>query len=88
VADTPPQAGFTVRDLAARWRVGLDKIRRWISLGDLVAVNVAGNLAGRPQWRVAPEAVKAFEARRAGGPPTRPARRHKRSAQVDFYPDS
>jgi hypothetical protein len=83
-----PTAGWTVAELAARWRVGLDKIRTWIRRGDLVAVNVASNLAGRPQWRVSAEALAAFEARRAGGPPPRPAkRRRKRSPQVDFYPD-
>jgi hypothetical protein len=83
-----PRKGFRVPEVACRLCVGQDKVRRWIALGELRAVNTASSTCGRPRWVVPPEALTAFEARRAGGPPARPARRRrKRAAAVDFYPD-
>jgi hypothetical protein len=83
-ADTQ-QFGFSVADLRLRWKAGSDKIYGFIRRGELVAVNVATNVAGRPQWRITPESVEAFERRRSSAPPPRSARR-KRTATVDFYP--
>jgi hypothetical protein len=86
-ANPLPRPGYSVRDLAARWKVCMSKIRSFIQRGELAATNLAGSLGGRPQWRVSPEAVRAFEARRAGGPPPRPTRRKKtRPGVIDFYP--
>jgi hypothetical protein len=34
-----------------------------------------------------PDALAAFEQRRAGGPSPKPARRRKRRDMVDYYPD-
>jgi excisionase family DNA binding protein len=84
---TAPPAGLTVRDVARRFRVGEDKVRRWISRGELRAINTAMALCGRPRWVIPADALVAFEGRRAGGPPPKPARRRKRTAIVDFYPD-
>jgi hypothetical protein len=81
-----PVAGLTVRDVSRRLRVGPDKVRTWIRAGEMAAVNTARAGCGRPRWVVLPEALAAFEARRAGGPPARPARRRRRPAAVDFYP--
>jgi hypothetical protein len=64
-ADTSAAAGYTVADLARRWRIGADKIRDFLRRGELVGVNVAVALSGRPQWRITPEAVAAFEKRRS-----------------------
>ena len=83
----PPIAGFTVADLSKRWRIGGDKIRTFLKRGDLVGVNVAGNLSGKPQWRVTPESVEGFERRRSSAPAPKPTRRRRRSEAVDFYPD-
>ena len=33
--------GLTTRDVARRYRVGQDKVRKWIARGELVAVNTA-----------------------------------------------
>ena len=64
----PEQArGHTVADVAARYRVGADKVRKWIEIGELTAVNTAASLCGRPRWVVSAEALAAFEAARAGG---------------------
>src|SRR5262245_18072506 len=51
--DTPPAArGLTVRDVARRYRVSPDKVRAWITSGELRAVNTATALCGRPRWVV------------------------------------
>jgi hypothetical protein len=83
----PPRGSYSVRQLARRWSVNPDKIRGWLRRGELQGVNVAGTLAGRPQWRITAEAVARFEACRSSTPPPKPARRKKRTAIVDFYPD-
>ncbi len=61
--------GLTVRDVARRYRVGEDKVRGWITRGDL-PVNTAASLCGKPRWVVPAEALAEFERRRAGGSPT------------------
>src|SRR5262245_23157413 len=81
-----PVPGWTVRDVAARYRVGCSKVRAWIARGELVAINT-GPPCGRPRWVVTVDALEAFEQRRAGRRPQKPARRPKRVRAVDFYPD-
>jgi hypothetical protein len=83
----PPSTGFTVADVAKRYRVGQEKVRGWINRGELAAINTATALCGKPRWVVLPEALAAFERRRAGGPLPKPPRRRKRTTIVDFYPD-
>jgi hypothetical protein len=86
--ETPALAGFSVADLARRWRIGPDKIRAFIRRGDLVAVNMAICLAGRPQWRVTPQEVERFEARRASTPASKTMPRRRRlEGVIDYYPD-
>ena len=75
-----------VADLCRRWRVGADKIHGFLSRGELVGVNVATNLSGRPQWRITQESVDLFERRRSSAPPPKPARGNKRMQTVDYYP--
>jgi hypothetical protein len=87
--DTPtarPACGLTVADVAARYRVGADKVRLWIARGELSAINTAAALCGRPRWVITPEALAAWERSRQAGPPPKPTRRRKRTAMVDFYP--
>jgi hypothetical protein len=85
--DPVRRGGYSVRDLSLRWRVGPDKVRAFIRSGELVAVNVAAHLSSKPQWRVTPESVQAFECRRTSAPPPKLARRKRRSAYVDYFPD-
>jgi transposase len=84
---SPLTRGYTVADMARRYRVSPDKVRRWIERGELKALNTATALCGRPRWVVTAEALAEFERRRAGGPAPKPARRRKRTATVDYYPD-
>lgn len=82
-----PSAGLTVADVAKRYRVSPDKVRSWIAKGELVAINTASALCGRPRWVVMVESLAEFERRRVGGPTPKPSRRRRRSLQVDYYPD-
>jgi hypothetical protein len=81
-----PEAGFTVADLCRRWRVGPDKIHGFLRRGELVAVNLAASLSTKPQWRITPESVEAFEKRRSSQPPPKPPRRRRQQPAVDFFP--
>ena len=79
--------GYRVEDLCQRWKIGADKIRAFLRRGELLAVNVAANLSGRPQWRITPESVEAFEQRRSSAPPPKPPRRKRgQKGVVDYYP--
>jgi hypothetical protein len=82
-----PQGGYTVADLCRRWKVGADKIRGFLRRGELIGVNVATNLTGRPQWRITPESVERFEKRRTSAPPPKPQRRKRQPQLIDYYPD-
>jgi hypothetical protein len=80
--------GYSVADLCRRWKVGTDKIRVFLHRRELVGVNVATNLSGRPQWRITPESVELFERRRCSVPLPKTPRRNRRQAQeIDYYPD-
>jgi excisionase family DNA binding protein len=82
-----PGAGLTVEDVARRLRVGPDKVRSWITRGELKAVNTAAQLCGKPRWVITPEAIADFEQRRSSAPAPKPRRRRRQSTLVDFYPD-
>lgn len=78
--------GFSVADLCRRWKIGADKIHGFLRRGELIAVNVAASLSGRPQWRIPAESVEQFERRRSSAPPPKPARRRKQTVEVDYFP--
>ena len=41
--------GYTVREVALRLRVGEDKVRNWIARGELLAINTATVVCGKPR---------------------------------------
>jgi hypothetical protein len=83
-----PASGYSVADLCRRWKVGADKIRTLIRRGELIATNLALDISARPQWRITPESVEAFELRRSSEPAPKPQRRRRRQPVVrDYYPD-
>jgi hypothetical protein len=86
VANAPPQ-GYSVADLCRRWKVGADKIRSFLRRGELVGINVASTLAGKPQWRITAESVAQFERRRTSVPPPKLPARRRRRAEIDYFPD-
>ena len=79
--------GFTVADLAARYRVGEDKVRAWIKAGELKAINTSAALCARPRYVVTADALEAFERRRSVTPPPKTKRRRRKAEFVDYYPD-
>jgi hypothetical protein len=81
-----PRAGYTVADVAARYRVSPDKVRAWIDRGELAAVNTAANLCGRPRYVITPQALAAFEqGQRAAGPKPQQTRGRKPRVPEVFY---
>jgi hypothetical protein len=87
-AETHPiGAGYSVADLCKRWKVGSDKVLGFLRRGELVGINLATSISGRPQWRITPESVELFERRRSSAPPPKPPRRRKRTDFIDFFPD-
>jgi hypothetical protein len=80
--------GFTVAELARRWRVSENKVRAWIRAGILAAINTSDARCRRPRFVVTPEAVAAFECSRhvATSSPAKPKRKRK-TTEVNYYPD-
>lgn len=85
--NTESQGGFTTRDVARRYRVSEDKVRAWIQSRELIAINTAGKLCGKPRWVVTAESLADFEKRRTGGQPQTQENRRRRTVGHDFYPD-
>jgi excisionase family DNA binding protein len=75
---TPPQ-------VAKRYGVSADTVRRWITSGNLRAVNV-GEGKQRPRHRVSAEALKDFDAKRPPrvAPKAPPQRRRRRQVDLPF----
>jgi transposase len=83
----PIVRGLTVAEVAARYRVSPDRVRGWIARGSLRAFNRRDTRSGRPSWVITPETLEAFERGRGAAAPLKPARRKKRTTEVDYYPD-
>jgi transposase len=80
--------GFTVRDLARRYRVGVARVIGWIRRGELRAINRRDDRSCRPSFVVTPEALTDFErSRQVATPAPKPPRRKKRICEVDYFPD-
>jgi excisionase family DNA binding protein len=86
VKDYSLTAGFTVREVARRYRVSPDKVRAWIMRGELPAINTAAQCRRR-RWVVTTGGLAEFERRRSARPPPEPAPRRRRPpGPTDFYP--
>jgi hypothetical protein len=80
--------GFTVEDLARRWRMGPDRIRGLIRRGELRAISTARTKSGRPRYVVLPEHLAEYERRLEVGAPPKPAPRRKPlKYKIDFVGD-
>lgn len=71
--------GYTLRQLARRWRVGLVKVRTLIRTGRLEAIDLGLALGGRHCVRVLPEALARFE----GGVIVRKPPPRRRRVKID-----
>ncbi len=76
---TPPQ-------IAERFGVDAHKILSWIRRGELRAVNI-GDGCQRPRYRISPDDLAVFEARRAAGPEPKISRirRRKDPSIIEFF---
>jgi excisionase family DNA binding protein len=82
-----PAAGYTVKDVARRYRVSPDKVRAWIARGELRAVNTSTRSGGK-RWVITVESLEEFERRRDGSPLPRPRRQRRReSEEIDYFPN-
>ena len=77
---TPPQ-------VAKRLRVTADKVRHWITSGELKAFNAATGAGGRARWKISRGCPGGVSAETAAQKPTPPSRRpRKKPADViDFF---
>jgi excisionase family DNA binding protein len=81
--------GLTPREVAKFLRVSPDRVRQWIQVGELRALNTATSRIGKPRFIILPEHLREFQRRREVSPPPKPVPRTKRRAGViDFYPDT
>jgi excisionase family DNA binding protein len=77
---TPPQ-------VAKRYGVSPDTVRRWIEAGELKAVNIASKKATRPRHRIEPEALAEFDRKRmAKTLPAKPETKRRSRKPDRFHP--
>lgn len=76
--------GYTVAQVAARYRVSSDKVRTWIRNGELKAINTARLSCAKPRWIILPDALDAFEKGRAAIPDRKPSRRDRLPMLIDY----
>jgi hypothetical protein len=78
--------GLTVREVAARYRLGKTRILAMIRAGELRALDLSPIHSGRPRYVIMPDALAEFERGRQASTPPKPARR-RRSGVKDYFPD-
>ena len=61
---------YTVKDICARYCVGINTVLGWISRGELRAINVGRSpTKKKARWRITQEALDEFELERTTIPP-------------------
>lgn len=75
----------TPNRLADRWGISVRKIHEWIGSGELVALNVARDLKGKPQWIITAEAIANFEAKRSSKPSPKPPVRRRQPTRIKHF---
>jgi hypothetical protein len=85
--DTTTPRGYTTADIARRYRVSEDRVRRWITGGELFAINTSDVRCKRPRYVIPADALERFERGRAAAQPKPAPRRRRKSDKIDFYPD-
>jgi hypothetical protein len=78
--------GLTPNEVARLLRVRPDRVRGWITAGELAAVNTAASKYARPRYVVLPHHLAEFERRRSAAQPPKPPRRKKLSFAKDYFP--
>ncbi len=84
--DLPDPAPLTPKEVAAFFKVKTDTVLTWIHSGDLPAFDVSRPGSRKPRWRIAPDALEAFQARRMKQPPPKVQRRRRKPSNViEFF---
>jgi excisionase family DNA binding protein len=78
---------LTPPEIARSRGVSDEKVLRWITSGELKAVNLADHGSRRPRYRISPEALEAFDRGRQVIPPPKPTRRRRKTEEEvgEFY---
>jgi len=76
---------LTIKEIAERLAVTQHTVLAWIRSGELKAMDVSRTRGGKPQWRVTPEALEAFELARTATPTPPRRRRRKKPDVVEFF---
>ena len=84
---TATAAYLTPPAIARLLGVKASKIVRWCNSGEISAVNVAADRAGRPRWKISRESFEQFLATRGNRKPMKVTRRRKSAPLVEeFFP--
>ena len=75
---TPPE-------IAAKYGCKPETVIGWIRSGELKALNLARRGSMKPRYRVAPEALEAFELARSVVPKEPPVRKPPRDLQIKRF---
>ena len=76
------QQWMTPAQVATERGIRTGKVLAWIATGQLVAVNHATRLGGRPRWRISRAALDCFDAARSYRAPAPGPRRRRRDPDV------
>ena len=82
-----PSSFLSPPEVAERLRLSPDKVLAWIKSGELVAVNTATKLGGRPRYRISPNSLAEFEKRRITPAKPTPVKQRRRmpGGVVEFF---
>lgn len=74
---------YTLADVAQRWGCSHSSVLALVYSGDLAAIDISTNPAGRSRYIVPADALEAFEARRTVTPPSPTPKRRVRVNRGD-----
>ena len=77
---------FTVKDVAARYRVSPGTVLQWLRSGQLYGFSVGRSLnKRRARWRISEAALQIFEQSRTPAAPVRRTRKSRTEGVIEFY---
>ena len=74
IKSNSPQS-YSLADIATRWRCSHSTVLAHVRAGELHAIDISTNPAGRSRYVVSEESLAEFESRRTVKPPAAPAKR-------------
>ena len=76
---------LTPPEIAKRWGVSPEQIIRFIRSGELRAINVATNPAGRPRFLIDIRDLQVFEQRRSVSPTSKVRRSRSQPGIIHYF---